>query len=181
MKKIFKTIDNVEKYLIVTPFLLLGIFVVIEVFIRKFLGWGFSWLQETGRYIMVFTTFLGASIAVKQRCHPSMTALKDISPKKIKIVFIIVGNLLSSACFALVGYFSWKQFFNYKRIGTLTTSMWGLPVYVPFAIIPITTVMMSVRFLIQCYSETRDLLNDEDKHCIDKEIPEINIGEEGVE
>lgn len=156
MKKVAALIDSIEKYMLVCPFLLLGLCIVFEVFSRKFFHFGLSWLQEMGRYIMVYGTFLGASMAVKGRNHPSMTAIKDALPLRIKQVLTVIGNLICTGGMAVVAYYSWIQLANYVRVGTLTSSLWGLPVYVPFAIMPICTSVMCVRFMMQLYLEPKE-------------------------
>ena len=155
MKKIACLIDSIEKYLLVCPFLLLGLCIVFEVFSRKFFHFGLSWLQELGRYIMVYGTFLGASIAVKGHNHPSMTAIKDSVPLRLKQAMGILSNLICCVGMGVVAYYSWIQLRNYIRIGTLTSSLWGMPVFVPFAIMPICSTVMCVRFLMEIYLEPR--------------------------
>ena len=158
MKRITQAIDQIEKALLVYPFLLLGCCIVFEVFTRKFLGFGLSWLQELGKYLMVYGTFLGATIAVRDRSHPSMSAIRESLPPKAGAIVAVAANLLCAACIAVVAYHSWNQLRNYIRIGTLTSSLGGLPMYVPFLPMPICLTTMSLRFLFQCFLEPRDLL-----------------------
>ncbi|WP_303789900.1 TRAP transporter small permease [Anaerotruncus colihominis] len=158
MKKVSQAIDGIERILLVYPFLLLGCCIVFEVFSRKFFGFGLSWLQELGKYIMVYGTFLGAAIAVKDRSHPAMSAIKDSLPRLPRIMVSVLTNLLCAGCIGVVSYYSWIKLANYIRIGTKTSSLWGLPMWVPFLAMPVCLSVMALRFLLQCCLEPAEIM-----------------------
>lgn len=158
MKKFTQIINSIEKAILVYPFLLLGCLIVFEVLSRKLMGFGLSWLQELGRYIMVYGTFLGASIAVSDRSHPAMTAIYNKLKPVPKAVVSLLRNLMCGIVLAVVAYYSWIQFFNYIRIGTLTSSLWGLPMYIFFVPVPICLTTMAIRYFIECGLEPREVL-----------------------
>lgn len=150
MKKIVTLIDEVEKKLIVYPFLILGVFIVYEIVARKTIGKGLSWLQELGRYIMVYGTFLGSSIAIKKRAHPSMVSVIHLLSNKTKNIVNAVGNSLCGICFIVVSYFSWLHLYKLIKLGTMTSSL-GIPLFIPYMCLPICFSVMTIRFFIQCY------------------------------
>lgn len=158
MKKVAALIDGVEKVLLTYPFLLLGCCIVFEVFSRKITGQGLSWLQEMGKYLIGYGTFIGASVAVKNRSHPSMTALRDILPWQGKLACSVLANVICAVGMGMVAYYSWIQLATHIRVGTLTSSLWGMPISVPFAVMPICATIMSLRFFLQLYLEPKELV-----------------------
>ena len=73
MKKALDLFRTLEKVLLVLPMAFLCICIFINILMRAFFQSGISWLEEFSRYAFVFSTFLGASIAVESDQHPKMT------------------------------------------------------------------------------------------------------------
>ena len=73
-----------------------------------------------GRYVLVFGTFLGASMAIRTDDHPRMTALLVAVPHTVRQILRIVGDLI---CIVgpVVDYYSWLQISSMMRIGTMTS------------------------------------------------------------
>jgi C4-dicarboxylate transporter DctQ subunit len=53
----------------------LAILTFVETFLRYTVSYTFTWFQEFSNYMIIFTTFLGASIGTKYAMHFSMEAL----------------------------------------------------------------------------------------------------------
>jgi len=156
-KNIIKKIDFVEKYILVIPMLFFAFGVVIDVIFRKFFHFNLSFLQEFGKYLMVYITFIGASIGVKIKAHPNMSAVIDVMPDKFKIIFVFISNLLCALAMGFTGYWSWMQFSLYKRMGTVTTTLENIPVYLLYLVVPVSLTVMSIRFFMRCYTDTREI------------------------
>ena len=70
MKVLLKQLDDgiysVEKILIVCALTIMSVVVFLQVLLRFFES-GFPWAEELARYLMIWTGFMGASIATKDR------------------------------------------------------------------------------------------------------------------
>ena len=65
MGKVKDIFIKTEKVVIVIPLFVLCILIVAQVILRKLFETGIHWLEEFGRYVLIYSTFIGASIAIK--------------------------------------------------------------------------------------------------------------------
>jgi C4-dicarboxylate transporter DctQ subunit len=155
-KTVLSIIDAGENILLVLSMSIFALGVVIDVVCRKLFGFNLYFLQELGKYLMVFATFVGASIGVKKRAHPNMSAIIDAVPPAIRFVMLILVNLICAAAMAFAGYWSWQQYLNFHKLKTMTSTLGSIPVSILYIIVPITLFVMTARFLIQAYVQPKE-------------------------
>ncbi|KAB7707169.1 TRAP transporter small permease subunit [Bacillus aerolatus] len=81
MSSIIQMVDNINKGIRVFIALSLGIMsivIIAQVISRYFFGAAFTWAEEVSRYLMVYSVFLGAALAL--RTH-SLIAVEVIAEK----------------------------------------------------------------------------------------------------
>ena len=156
MKKAFDAFRTLEKVLLVLPMAFLCICIFVNILMRAFFKSGISWLEEFSRYVFVFSTFLGASIAVESDQHPKMTAVIDAVPAKISLVLKIVGNLFCAVLSLVVTYYGYQQILKMIANGTMASSV-PVPMYVPYLIIPLGMLVAGIRYLYQVWKNIRAL------------------------
>ena len=156
--KVLHVLDVIEGYLLAIPFVLLCVLIVVDIAMRTFFQSGLSWLEEFGRYVLVFGTFLGASMAIRTDDHPRMTALLVAVPHTVRQILKIVGDLICIVGLAVVDYYSWLQIASMMRIGTMTSTL-PVPLWVPYVIIPIALCTMAVRYVIETVTDIRLLVH----------------------
>lgn len=91
MKKI---LNNIEKYFLVTLLPIMVAIVFVQVIFRL-LGKSLPWSEEASRYIMVWATFIGASLGVKEGAHIGVEALTGTFSKKTARIISILITLIS--------------------------------------------------------------------------------------
>lgn len=164
MRRVIDRADKIlvacETYLMVGSMTIFALVVVIDVTCRKFFGINLAFMQELGKYLMVWATFIGASLGVKEGEHPSMTLVLDSVPKIPKVIMVVLVNLISAGATAFAGYYAFQQFKLVKRMGSMTVTLWGLPVWALYWIIPAGFFVMAVRFVIQACKRPAEILNE---------------------
>lgn len=156
MKKALDLFRRLEWVCLVIPMAVLCLLIVINILMRAFMASGISWLEEFSRYVFVFCTFLGASIAVETDQHPKMTALVDGVPYKASLVLKIVGDLFCCVLSILVAYYGCTQISRMMSMGAQATSM-PIPMFVPYLIIPVGMLVAGVRYLCLAICNIRAL------------------------
>ena len=134
--------------------LLIAILMIVELLNRKFgLGFrGFYWLEELGRYMLIFITFLGTSIAVKSKSHPKMEVIYTKLP--VQVAHMLWG-IVFVGCFlfmAFIDFYAWKHIFNLFKIG-ISTSTLPVPLYVPYLPIAVFGIFIALRYLMESMKE----------------------------
>ena len=162
MKKALDLFRTLEKVLLVLPMAFLCIRIFINILMRAFFQSGISWLEEFSRYAFVFSTFLGASIAVESDQHPKMTAVTDAVPAGASLVLKIVGNLFCAGLSLVVAYYGYQQILKMIANGAMASSL-PVPLYVPYLIIPLGMLVSSIRYLCLVCQSVRSLSGTAEK------------------
>lgn len=146
MRKTKHIFQKIEMIAIVIPLFTLCTLIVVQVITRALFDIGISWLEEFGRYVLLYSTFIGASIAIKSDEHPRMSAVLLALPHKSRQIVSICGDLLCAFIVLVLDYYAWIQVFNVLQRGTRTSTL-PMPMWVIYAIFPVTLIAMFIRFL----------------------------------
>lgn len=68
--------------------------VLLQVVLRFFFHSAAAWAEETAVYGMIFATYLGATLAVRDRAHIRITLLVNYLPYPIRVATIVLADLL---------------------------------------------------------------------------------------
>ncbi len=73
------------------------------------------WADEVARYLMIWTTFLGAGLALRQGAHVAISNLADALPARgqIALRMLVVGLMMAFFCFMIwigLDYMARSQF-----------------------------------------------------------------------
>jgi len=66
----------------------------LEVFVRYVLRQSLPWAEELPKYLMIWLTFLGASLVTRRDAHVGFTTLIESLPPRARRWIVLVGRLL---------------------------------------------------------------------------------------
>jgi len=115
--------------------------VIVQVFFRYVLNHSLFWSEELARYLLVWLTFLGASVAYYRRMHPSINLFQKRVSKSLKKRLRIVVHILSLAFFFIMIWYG-AEFAYFVR--AQTTPALSLPKWLVFAIIPVSGALLAL-------------------------------------
>lgn len=127
--------------------LLAGVAISVILFVQvlaRYLGHSLSWSEELGRYLLVATTFLGATVAYK-RAHFIGLAGFGARFGLLFEQFIVRGlQVLNLGCFGLITWYgaiytvnAWEQ----------TSTAVQMPMSLPIAVVPISGAIFLLHIL----------------------------------
>jgi TRAP-type transport system small permease protein len=127
--------------------LLAGVAISIILFVQvlaRYLGHSLSWSEELGRYLLVATTFLGATVAYK-RAHFIGLAGFGARFGLLFEQFIVRGlQVLNLGCFGLITWYgviytvnSWEQ----------TSTAVQMPMSLPISVVPLSGAIFLLHIL----------------------------------
>jgi len=157
MKKALDLFRRVEFILLVIPMAVLIVSIFVNILLRAFFESGLSWLEEFSRYVFVFSTFLGASIAVETDQHPKMSAVIDLAPKKISLTLQVIGSLFCAVLSAVVAYYGYQQILRMIGNNAMASSL-PVPMWVVYLIIPLAMAVSTIRYLCLVVVKTKALV-----------------------
>ncbi len=119
----------------------MAILVAVQVFCRYVLNSSLFWSEELARYMLVWLSFLGATVAYYRNLHPGVDALTSrISPEKQYITRLLVH--VSSMILALIMIISGSQFAWFVRM-QISPAL-AIPKWIILAVIPVSGAIFFV-------------------------------------
>ena len=104
-----KYIDNSVYYvgLIGSVISITAMVVIIftQVFFRYIIGHSLVWSEELGRYLLIWSTFLGMGVLGRQKALMSITMVVDRLPPRFSFVAVILADALSMFFLAIVFFY----------------------------------------------------------------------------
>jgi C4-dicarboxylate transporter, DctQ subunit len=127
----------------------------LNVILRYFFQAGFAWSEEFIRYSMIWVTFIGASICVREGAHVAMRLVVDSVKNKIWRRIYEVGLLSISTVFCFVAtVWGIKQIGFLQQTGQLSSTM-QIPMTVFYLAVPVGFGLMTIRLIEQIYCTCR--------------------------
>lgn len=96
--KFVNRLTKLEEVILVLGFSLIVFLVFLQIIMRSVFKTGFYWSEEVTRFIFVFITWIGASVAAKEKRHINVSIIYDIFPsisKYLKGIGISLSIVMS--------------------------------------------------------------------------------------
>jgi TRAP-type C4-dicarboxylate transport system permease small subunit len=133
----------VEQSLFVLGFSMAAI-VAAEVFSRYVLNHSIFWSEELARYLLVWLTFLGASVAYRRHAHATVDVIYRRLPHLAKAASALLVHICSLLFFGVMVVYGW-QFSLFVRL-QISPAL-HLPKWIPHAVLPLSGLILFVHAL----------------------------------
>jgi TRAP-type C4-dicarboxylate transport system permease small subunit len=117
----------------------MALIVAAQVFFRYVLNQSLFWSEELARYLLVWLTFLGASVAYYRRAHPGIDVLYSRMPCLIRKSSAVFVHLASIALFSVMIFYGFK-FAYFVRL-QISPALY-LPKWIVLSIIPLSGLIL---------------------------------------
>ena len=141
-------ISQVENILLVFLLSLMMIMAFTQIVLRNLFATGFSWADVLVRYLVLWVAFIGAALATREGKHINIDVFSRWVSGKSKIYLKAICELCSLIVCGLLAYAAVRFIQFEAQMGG--TTFFGLPVWLPQLIIPITFGLMTFRFALRC-------------------------------
>ncbi|MFD0956008.1 TRAP transporter small permease [Virgibacillus alimentarius] len=118
--------------------------IFIQIVSRLFFSVSFSWTEEVARYLMIWSTFLGASFAFKYGAHIGVEVFVRKMPRIIKNIVQIIASLASLAFFVILISMGW-EIIGLSMVQT--SPALDIPMGYVYIIFPISGVLMILNLI----------------------------------
>jgi TRAP-type C4-dicarboxylate transport system permease small subunit len=157
VEKLSRRINRVIEYCLFGMGLSMALIVAAEVFSRYVLNRSLFWSEELARFLLVWLTFLGASVAYFRGVNPSVDILYKRFSERGKRAVMIVVHVLSLSFFAVMIVYG-ANFALFVRL-QITPAL-SLPRWIPHSVIPISGAILLLHALAFLLREIRGQHND---------------------
>lgn len=144
MQITLKFIDNFNKLVGVILAIMLAamsVLILTQIFTRFVINYPLHWTEELARYLMVYSVFLGAALALRQHKLIAIELLnQSLSESKERILRIII--MLISLVFFIILFFQGVDILEMVKVQT--SAGLGVSMAIPYAAIPIGAALMAI-------------------------------------
>lgn len=143
--------DALDKLCSVLIVVMLGLMVIItgaQIICRIWFT-ALTWSDEVTRYLLIWSTFLGASVVYRHSGHISVTIVQDAVPPRLSKILRVAVHVICFVLFTVLLYFSCTYCMKLNK--TATT----LPIKMKYIYlcVPISMVILMVHSLLMAVEE----------------------------
>lgn len=155
MQKLLGYIDKALSFFEEWTLFLTVLIAMVALFINVVLRYGFNyslaWSEELVREVIIYTTFIGCSAAIKNRSTVRIDALVQlVTPLKYPLsIFSYLVNLLFGVIMVYFGY----QMAMLQVASGQKTLILQIPTVYLYALLPLMGGMMILRVIIMLYTD----------------------------
>jgi len=148
LKKINKLTCRISEFVVSISFGTMVIIIFMQVIFRYLLKQSLSWSEELATFIFIWLTFIGASVASKERAHINVTMLVDnVKSIKAKKAILILANVLSIAFLSVVTFYGFKMASQLLALGKNSAAMPFLKIGLIYFAIPLGGLFMILHLI----------------------------------
>ncbi|RLC00407.1 MAG: TRAP transporter small permease [Deltaproteobacteria bacterium] len=134
---------------------------LLSLFLNVVLRYGFNyslaWSEELVRDVIIYTTFIGCSVAVRNRSMIKIDALVQLVPV-LKFPLNCFSNLATLIFSGLMVYYGWLMAALQLQTHQKTIIM-QIPLVYLYSILPLAGAMMFIRTIQLIYQDITELKN----------------------
>ena len=148
LKKLENYIAKIEGYVLVAGLLIMIAAGTTQVILRNFFNTGLEWGDMLARALVLWVGYIGASLATRRGKHINIELVsKFITNPKLAVIRERVVTLIA---FLISGTLSVTAIiFTRAEIDNNMIAFLNIPTWVVFLIVPISFVLITLRFLIE--------------------------------
>jgi TRAP-type C4-dicarboxylate transport system permease small subunit len=149
LDKILRGADKALAFLEEWTLFLSVIVALVALFVNVVLRYGFNyslaWSEELVREVIILTTFIGCSAAIRNRSMIRIDAVIQLFPR-LRIPFTYFSNIMVIVFAGMMIHYGWKMA-ALQVMTSQKTIILQIPLVYLYALLPITGVMMMFRTL----------------------------------
>ncbi len=143
------TLNGWIEYLLFGLGFTMTVVVAVQVLFRYVFNQSLFWSEELARYLLVWLSFLGASVAYRRKAHPGIDMLQAKLPATLQKIAAIIVHLASLSLFFIMILFGYR-FAHFVRL-QISPALY-LPKWIIFSIVPVSGCILmlhGINFLLQ--------------------------------
>lgn len=153
--KILKFLDKVltvfEEWTLFITVIIALVALVVNVVLRYGFNYSLAWSEELVREVIIYTTFIGCSAAIKRRSMIKIDALVQLVPG-LKIPLNYLSNVATLIFSLMMIYYGWLMAMMQLQTNQKTIIM-RIPLVYLYAILPLMGAMMCIRTIQVIYQD----------------------------
>jgi TRAP-type C4-dicarboxylate transport system permease small subunit len=160
--KILDVVDKILSFFEEWTLFLTVMVALVALFVNVVLRYGFNyslaWSEELVREVIIYTTFIGCGVAIKERKMIKIDASVQLMPK-LKVPLTFFSNIATIIFSFMMIYYGWLmaalQYQTHQK-----TIIMQIPLVYLYAILPLMGILWSLRTIQVMYEDIMALKAD---------------------
>ncbi|MBR1710866.1 MAG: TRAP transporter small permease [Clostridia bacterium] len=148
LKKISDTIDKICGVLIVIMLGLMVLFTVAQIIWRTWFT-ALAWSEEATRFLLIWSTFFGATCVYRRGGNIAITALQSAMPKNVQKCMRVLVHAVSLVLFIVLFYYGCVYCSKQVRMAAAIP----IPMKYVYMCLPISMVILAFHALVMMLEE----------------------------
>lgn len=140
-----KILNRVEEVFISITLVFATVLVFVNV-VMRFFGFGLTWSEELIRYLIIWMTFIGLSVAVREGSHMTIEMLPDYLKGKKKYLLTLSIYTIGIVFSIMLTWFG-IQFVNFSYGTGQLSSALNISFYMVYIVLPISGLLILIRYI----------------------------------
>lgn len=132
-------LDRALKYVLILLVAILTASVFLQVLIRFVFKYPLPWTEEVSRIAFVYSIFVGATIAVREKTHLNIDVILILLPKGMARAITVLGSLLIAI---FLGFVTWEGIVLVLATGVQMTPVMQIPFRYLYLVVPASGALM---------------------------------------
>jgi len=146
LSTINRRIEKVIKPVVGAALLSITLMLCINVIGRYIFGLSLKWAEELATYTIIWITFLGGVVCIREGMMISMDAFVTQFKGPIKRFFVIFTNIVGVIFSIIIAYLGIQiTLYVYQSMQVSPAMM--IPMYIPYAALPLGSIFMALEYL----------------------------------
>ena len=128
----------------------------LQIVLRNFFSTGLFWGDPLVRYLVLWVGFTGAALATREGKHINIDLLSRWFSGKAGLYLQIISHLASTVVCGLLAFAALKFVYYEAQMGD--TAFLEIPTWVLQLIIPVTFIVMTLRFFLSLFKALSNLM-----------------------
>jgi len=152
LERLSHSINHWIEYLLFGLGFIMAVIVAVQVFFRYVLNQSLFWSEELARFLLVWLTFFGASVAYYRKAHPGIDILYSKMSPSIRKASAVLIHIASILLFCIMIFYG-CQFAYFVRLQISPALQ--LPKWIILSILPVTGLILLVHGLTFLVNELK--------------------------
>lgn len=158
-EKVGNGLDMVSRKLSQLSVLVMTLVVLLGVFMRYFLKSPLIWTDELAKYMLVYMTFVGAPVALRDKSLAAMELVVEKLPEKKRKVVQIIAYILAVALIAFLFYYSLDLISQHSVKNQISPAL-QIPMTWVYFSLPLGIGLLLIQSIFLLIDEVKGLKND---------------------
>ncbi|OQY32070.1 MAG: hypothetical protein B6241_12335 [Spirochaetaceae bacterium 4572_59] len=158
IQKLSLKIDNGINYITFLAIICMIISITMQIVFRMFFN-ALSWSEEAARYLLVWSTFLGSTMAYKRGMHIAVTFIIESFPPAVEKTLQIISHLLAAVFFVIIIVYGIRYM---QMQSTQVSASLRIPMKYVYFIIPFSAAVMGIHAVTKILEVLFPLKSDQE-------------------